>query len=109
MRVEICMEFVALMDHDREKLHELAISLTNRRSSVTVSVHAKQPNSLVCEFAMRTQPQYLAVEIIDHACEIAIENNRDYTIRFPRTPAAIASAKRKAERRRRTASLGMPS
>jgi hypothetical protein len=99
MRVEICMEFHSLADNDSEKLQELAISLTNRRSSVTVTVHAKQPNSLVCEFAMRTQPHYLAVEIIDHAIEFQSVRYGEYTIRFPRTPAAIASAKRKAERR----------
>ncbi len=93
------MEFVALSDSDREKLRDLAISLTNRRSSVTVTAHAKQPNALVCEFTMRTQPQYLAVEIIDRACEFEPVSYGECTIRFPRTAAAIASAKRKAERR----------
>ncbi len=107
MRVEICMEYIVIADGDTQKLRDLAISLTNRRASV--SVHAKQPNAIVCEFAMRTQPQYLAVEIIDDAIEFESVRYGEYTIRFPRTAAAIARAKRKAERRRKTASLGVSS
>ena len=96
MRVEICMEFDVFGDGDRETLRDLAISLTNRRSSVTV---AEWPNGLVCELTMTAQPQYLAVETIDDAIRFELKNYGDYTIRFPRTAATIASAKRKAERR----------
>ena len=83
MRVEICMEFDALGDGDSKKLRDLAISLTNRRSSVTV---AESPNCLVCELTMTSQPQYLAVETIDDAIRFEMKNHGDYTIRFPRTP-----------------------
>ena len=96
VRVEICMEFDALGDGDSEMLRDLALALTNRRSSVTV---AEWPNGLVCELTMTAQPQYLAVETIDDAIRFEMKNTGDYTIRFPRTPAEIASAKRKAERR----------
>ena len=96
MRVEICMEFDALGDSDTEKLRDLGLSLTNRRSSVTV---AELPNCLVCELTMTSQPQYLAVETIDDAIRFEMKNTGDYTIRFPRTPTEIANAKRKAERR----------
>ncbi len=96
MRVEICMEFDVLGDGDRQTLRDLALSLTNRRSSVTV---AQLPNCLVCELTMTAQPQYLAVETIDDAIRFELKNYGDYTIRFPRTTAEIANAKRKAERR----------
>ena len=99
MRVEICMEYKRLVDGDSDTLRDLAISLTNRRASVVVTVDAKQPNSLVCELTMTTQPQYLAVEIIDSAMEFASVRYGECTIRFPRTSSEIASAKRKAERR----------
>jgi len=93
MRVEICMEFDAITDCDCDKLRDLAISLTNRRASVLVTVDAKQPNSLVCELTMTTQPQYLAVEIIDNAIEFESVSYGEYTIRFPRTLRRVIRTK----------------
>ena len=100
MIVIVRLQFESPGETDWNAVRSLAHGLTNRPKSVRVFADDKQPQWLMAEFNMLSEPQGTAVETIYSAIRFGVWQRQDTTIEFPISEAARARAKRKAERRR---------
>ncbi|MBN1589348.1 MAG: hypothetical protein JW888_07530 [Pirellulales bacterium] len=100
MKVHVEVEFAAPDENDWADMQSLGRSVTNDPKSVVVSAVEGRPDWLAVAFTMRTEPQYKAVDRIDHAMRVYGGNRLDSSIGFPKSEAELARAERKAERRR---------
>jgi hypothetical protein len=100
MQVQVLVQFKRLAETDWEEMRALAKSLTNEPESVHVSA-GSEPDWLVVEFTMPTEPQYKALPKIESAIKCYYASTwRDVRFGFPSTRAERDRAERKAARRK---------
>jgi hypothetical protein len=99
MNVCVRILFNPLTEEDWAAMRSLGGCLTHEPGSVQVSADA-EPNWLIATFTMPTEPQYKAVEKVDRAIRLWVNNRWDSTISFPRTEAERRRADRRAARRK---------
>jgi hypothetical protein len=97
MNVRLCILFKPPTEQDWQAMGSIAKGLSKEPESIRVYPEA-DPNWLVVEFTMPTEPQYKAEPKIMQAVRLSAWNRHDLTFGFPMTEAERIRADRKLTR-----------